>query len=570
MRAVTSCLIGGVFAVVLAACGGGGGGGVGPDPAPGPIDPPGPTDPTPGPTDPTNPTDPTDPTTPGPTDPTDPPPVQRGPNAIPGIAEIPLSSIKATNEEMQKMFVVTEFQRKAHGELVRLAACNSYTLQCEDPESRVGKTKNADGTVTTHTGTAPYTSISNLTPNTGGSSDEFIHGEIRKMGTVKIVAYPITPSAGFLNKSGDLPYLAVQSIGNWKGNGPRFLVDLPEVPEIPATIQKNNILYIAGWDRDETGNYLHHELSKGCKGVDEGCLWAEFDLPVVGGGTSVSAPQVASALASVLAVFPDTTHQNLSKFAKACAKKSGQGIEVLLRQSGGVGVADFTCMGGVTQALTNLPAGGRTNVTVNGQTVSVGGADVSLAFAPSTAYTESMAEHLSGYSFNIVPTGGENAMLVGMKRSGSFFASVGVGTDDDFFGFSENHERVRSLRLTAGHENVFAHITRLHSDGGGYITEAVGRSMGLTVREEFILTDDTVLDISARTERFLGGHAGIGSDEVSFGSVRLNGSGWNHRVTLSSETEIDGNRTVNVSADMRLPDGGESNIAVGVRYRTAF
>ena len=227
-------------------------------------------------------------------------------------------------------------------------------------------------------------------------------------------------------------------------------------------------------------------------------------------------------------------------------------------------------MGGVTQALANLPVGGRTNVTVNGQTVSVGGADVSLAFAPATAYSESMAEHLSGYSFNIVPTGGESAMLVGMRRSGSFFASVGVGTDDDFFGFSENHEGVRSLRLTAGHENVFAHITRLRSDGGGYITEAVGRSMGLTVREAFILTDDTTLDISARTERFLGGHAGIGSEEVSFGSVRLNASGWNHRINLSSETEIDENRTVNLSADMRLPDGGESDIAVGVRYRMAF
>ena len=94
-------------------------------------------------------------------------------------------------------------------------------------------------------------------------------------------------------------------------------------------------------------------------------------------------------MASALAVFPDTSHQNLAKFGKACALKRGNGIEALLRQSGGVGVADFTCMGGVVTALANLPTGGRTT-TINGSPVTVSGRTLSLLLS---GYTGDIAQY---------------------------------------------------------------------------------------------------------------------------------------------------------------------------------
>ena len=76
-------------------------------------------------------------------------------------------------------------------------------------------------------------------------------------------------------------------------------------------------------------------------------------------------------MGSVLSVFPDSTHQNLLKLAKACARKTGDGIENLLRESGGIGVADFSCMGPIANAARNLPAGGSTTVMVDGKAVIV-------------------------------------------------------------------------------------------------------------------------------------------------------------------------------------------------------
>ena len=101
-------------------------------------------------------------------------------------------------------------------------------------------------------------------------------------------------------------------------------------------------------------------------------------------------------------------------------------------------------MGGVTNALTNLPAGGRTNVTIQGQVVSVGGRDVALSFMPSSAFAEDgfvweQEGQATGYSVNVIPTGGENSMLVGLKRMGDFFASAAIGTTDNFFGFADGH-----------------------------------------------------------------------------------------------------------------------------------
>lgn len=524
-----------------------------------------------------------------------PPEVERGKHAVPGIGDIPLNQIKVTNEEMQKMFVLTEYIRRRHGEGVRHTACVSYTLQCEDPESFAGKTFNPDGSVTTHTGSAPYTSFTNLYE--GSSDDEIVNRygafgwareQVEAMGTAKIVVETIGPEAGLAAKHGaSLPFLLVQSLGNrttddYDDSG--FRMRISNHQNIQAAVDAHKVLYAAGWDRDADGNYIKHELSRACRGVDNGCLWAQFDFRSISrSGTSYSAPNVGAALASILAVFPDTTHQNLAKFAKACARRSGQGIEVLLREYGGVGVADFTCMGGVTQALANLPAGGRVNVDVNGQNVSLGERDVALSFTPTLAFSPNgensvtlhgvtVPKKMEGLKFflNMIPTGEEEMMLVGGVKRDNLFASASFGTEDDFFGFTGGHGSIQSARLTAGHESFFAHIARTRSGGGKFIREAGGQSLGLTVREEFALTENSNLEVLMQTEKFLGGSADIGSDEASFGRIRLHGSGWNHRLDLSSTTDVGENETVDISAGMYLPDSGRADATVRAQYRMAF
>ena len=74
-----------------------------------------------------------------------------------------------------------------------------------------------------------------------------------------------------------------------------------------------------------TGIMSAHDLSNSCRDVDDGCIWAQFDFPGIGGGTSASAPQFASALASVLAVFPDTSAGDLAAFGKILCQEGGRG-----------------------------------------------------------------------------------------------------------------------------------------------------------------------------------------------------------------------------------------------------
>ena len=114
--------------------------------------------------------------------------------------------------------------------------------------------------------------------------------------------------------------------------------------------------------------------SSSCKDVDDGCLWTGFKFGNVA-GTSVSAPNIAASLASVLSIFPDTEHQDLAKLARACAKKTGEGIDGpygLLALSGGFGVADFSCMDDITAASADLSADETVTLTIDGREVVVG------------------------------------------------------------------------------------------------------------------------------------------------------------------------------------------------------
>ena len=370
-----------------------------------------------------------------------------GPYAINGIERIPQSMVKLTREEMQRKFVIVDAS-ESHAWKVGLVMCDSY-IQSGDCDSQAGKFINADGTIRTEKGSSPYTKI--VSPPRSDTNVLAVR-EVAKMPEVKIVNFSHggNDAASHIGDS----YLAVHGTGNGSGNLPWYddLVSPEDKVRIAAAIREDRLIYVSGWDRDANGIYVRHEFSDSCRGDDiqEGCIWTRFHLDARGGGTSYSTPHFAAALASVLAIAPDTTPQNLARFGKACVKKTGEGIEELLRVSGGLGVADFACVGDVVTAMANLPAGGTTNVTVNGQPVTLSGREIVLSFAGGSV---DISEGADGLFFSTVPNGGEAVLFVTGYREGDLFAFFTAGTRDDFFGFRKEHRQVRQSGVTAGHEN---------------------------------------------------------------------------------------------------------------------
>ena len=541
----------------LTACGGGGSGG--------PVAPP--------PVDPVDPVDPTDPV-----DPVDPPGPQRGSSAVPGINQIPIDRITVPNSRMKDMFAIVEqtHDGNRHVQKVRKVACNSYTIQCDDSESYHGKHRNEDGTVTTMTGSAPYSSITDDRPTK--TTKTWLNSQADSMPNLKIFSISQAIGGGRIGQEDTLPsYLVVQGAGN-QGVGQDYnVLNNPlETPSptvdsrVKRAIAANKMLLVAGWDRDVNGNYIPHAQSRRCRepGVSKGCLWAQFDFPGIGSGTSLSGPQVASALASVLSVFPHTTHQNLAKFAKACARKTGNGIPMLLATYGGVGVADFTCMGSVTAALANLPTGGRTNVAVNGQTVSVSRNQIILSLSSGSTLLSLLRqeEKEDGFSYSFIPTGNGGVSAVLLQKKGDSFASASFGTKDDFFGFYDGHHRVLAAELAAGHENAFIRFSQERSSGDGTdIRGADGRAVGVTLRREFALSENTTLTTEGHADRFLGGSA-----LISFGELDLPEGAWQYRLNLKAETKINEYSDLSFSASFLFPPSGEREDAAMANYSLRF
>jgi hypothetical protein len=307
---------------------------------------------------------------------------QRGSHPINGIDKIPLELVKVTNKEMQQIFFTLDATIEHAGRVGR-NICASYVTQllgCDDEENRAGITTSTDGTTTTRVGFTPFTELNYLydEDNNARVVENWKKLEVERGGIAKIVNRPLHPlGVALWFEDGNKPYLTLHSVGN---DGfpslfgePRVAryISLIEKAEILDAVKEHNLLFVAGWDRDSGGKYIRHIHSNGCKELDVGCLWAPSHFPSIGIGTSYSVSHVSAALASILSVFPETSYQNLAKLSLTCARKTGDGIEQLLRESGGTGVADFTCMGVIIDALEDLPLGNTTNVTIDGRSVSV-------------------------------------------------------------------------------------------------------------------------------------------------------------------------------------------------------
>ena len=559
----------------LAACGGGGSG-TPPTVTP-PVDPVDPDDPV----DPAEPpVEPNDPITQPPSEPyvckngatdaTNPALCERGRYSIKGIDKIPLDQVRVTNKQMQRMFVITDIDLDHAGQ-VGLVACESYVTR-HDCNDRATVTLQKGGALERRDGTTPFTQLlffdSRDDPDYIGDI-LWLTRQIQAMGTAKIVMHPREILGSPSLHSNNEQYLTVLSAGNGTDNFPWFdeFLTAPQKEAARKAMRDGNLIIVAGYDRDEYGNYIRHADSNSCLGADEGCLWTRMDfLPLTTGtGTSFSAPQFASALASVLAVFRETTHQNLAEFGKACTKKSGEGIEQLLRESGGLGVADFECMGSVVAALANLPTGGQTNVSVKGQNVSVGRDQITLSLTQSDEVPSMLRQEEDGFSYLLIPTGDGLASAILLQKEGDTFASLTFGIQDDFFGFSDGHHGVFAAEVAAGHENAFVRFSQQRSSGGTDIRHAKGRAMGITLQKEFSLSESTVLTAQGDADRFLGGSAAI-----SFGDVNLPEGEWQYRLHLRTETKIDESSDLSFSAHSFFPPSSEREDIVKADYRIRF
>ena len=299
---------------------------------------------------------------------------------LPGIDRLPLDRIQLTNEEMQRHFAILE-GLWGHALSVGIAACESYVTAsegCEHHENRAGIIKHPEGDEETRTGLIPFTQILDLSRESDqvSFSDIFAWRDelLDAMQDLRILSVSIEPNTFYLGDA-DKPFLQIRSAGNGGSNHSWFLsIYYTDIRDLLArAMAANKLLIVAGMHRKPNGDYIRHYASSSCRDVDYGCFWTWFAFPDYS-GTSYSTPNIAASLASILSIFPDTSHQDLAKLARACAKKTGEGIDGpngLLATSGGFGVADFSCMDEIVAATADLSEDETATLTIDGREVAV-------------------------------------------------------------------------------------------------------------------------------------------------------------------------------------------------------
>ena len=465
-----------------------------------------------------------------------PSPILAGPDAISGIDRIPSGMVKRTNAWMQKRWVITD-RVTDHATGMGNIACQSYVVwhkSCGRAD-RPGAHRDANNIDTRTSGSTPFTEVLNSTQNV---TIEYVYSwmrqQISNMGTVKIVSTP--DHYFYINSSlhsANNPWLTIHSTSNLTGNKNWFdTLGDSQKKLINDAIAANNLIFVSTYSFD-SNVYTRHPSSSSCLGVNSGCLW----LPALlsdgsNWGTSGAAPRLSAALASVLAVMPSTSHQDLAKFAKNCAKKSGNGIEKLLTDSGGTGVADFNCIANSLLALSSLPVGGSINMSINGGNVNFASPESTVSFAPRRAwhFIGGNEKKQDRFHFRLVPNGENAAMVFATFQKKDFFASFGVGKYDNFFGFKQRHGEVFGSEFAFGNKALFIRLADIRSKGNDLISHAEGKSFGVTTGRTFQPKEQVALTLSANFDKFLGGSA-----KIPFGKIKMNEGRWNRQAALSVE-----------------------------------
>ena len=491
---------------------------------------------------------------------------------LPGIERIPRSAIRATPAEAAGMYTILEFNYgAADGHAVRVSrtACESHILGCD-----AGR---------------PFNLISADDLEEEGRRDYNLADAYRYLvpSTTKIVSGSFAPSStamGELTRQ-NTPFAFIQAAGNSPtedGSDPASEFghwrNAWNDSDIAAALRNNKVLVVAGY-RIVDGEYIRDEGSVSCEGVEEHCLYAPFMFQTEDGeryfGTSHSVPQVASALGSVLAVFPDTESTELVKLAKACA--------VAEERLNGLGRADFTCMTvmsdggqwqvvGVDDILSPLAMQGMQfpgRASMSGTFANSAGNEITLGLTSLGLFTFTPGvpviteDSVTGFFPIALGEEDEYTLGVGYVTDSGWFGRVAHGRRDSFFGLGSAHGYAGSTAMDAdvGHRSVFARLSWQKSDSTRLIHKAEGIAVGLGAQHDVYQDGGFTIGVAGNVSKFLRGSA-----DTAFGPVSIGESRWNHEVSATATYEFQNDASFEVAVDHQEFGGADIKAAYRVRF----
>lgn len=486
--------------------------------------------------------------------------------ALPGINRLPVDEIRASNAELAGMVGIAEpgkiYDEDRHAIKVSKVACNSFIKPCENVANPVE-------------GSVPFTLYTPTFDPEGRISIAVRDNLLEQIpASTKLVSVSFLP--GFAEfHGGDLPFAVVRGAGNTGEENfysiyrevtsaisepYRTLAVVGYAVNIAEAIEDDKLLFVAGYRQQRSGQAIRHPNSTGCVGIEEACVYAPFVFQLPPGsqeanrtvaGTSGSAPNVAMALASVLAIYPDTSGPDLIRLAKSCAEPR-PGMP-------GLGLADFNCM-------TNLDASGEWRLVSESEFASLispaqlqalafpGRAEIGGEFATDREGTRIVrlalqrpaqfaaanfsaglplmhAEGKTGL-FPIASLDQESESVgTGYAAGNGFFAAAAIGYSNGFFGLNPSlgYGSSSKIDVSVGHRNLFLRATRQRNEGNGRVLAAAeGSAVGVSAGGEREIAPGLRVSASVHADRFVGGNAA-----TAFGPVKIGRSPWNRRAELS-------------------------------------
>ncbi len=467
-------------------------------------------------------------------------------------------------EVVKSKFAVVEYTTdRDHGRAIQAGACAGYAPG--------GCSVQVSGGSVTGVSNAPFTFIEPRNPNhdNGVFQEGELGARLREHQDLKIASMSISGiSPWLLSEMTREGVKAIWGAGNdsevnWRVANP-FLWDREAHAHDPAwdgvlsgdkllqQIANHDILIVAGYTKDGSGAFIPDSLTTQCEGVDSGCLYAPFAFEFEGQngdsawdvGTSLSAPFVAAGLASVLAVFPETSGEELIRLAKACAVaepglKNGLGrfslscmdnsgvFHLDKEEEGSVGSMHARASQMVTSfSSTPLPGDSQFTMEVEG---------VSL-----TRNMEGSFAHRSGVVHIPHHEEGDDALRVnlfydndnqaqGLRVGTEQYFLVGSWTNQgSFFGLEQY--KTESLNAAMGTDTLYLRMTKQHGRhlGGGVVDKVEGTSVGATLTHT-VTTPLGDLTPFLHVDKFTGGKA-----NTSVGTMQLKESEWNAEFGLTA------------------------------------
>ena len=557
----------------------------------------------------------------------------QGTGPLPGIGRIPRSAIRASNDELAKQWVILEMTstygaQNGHADAMRAISCEAFLGSCEggepEPASPApGIHRYTSDPFTLIDGDADFAydcaspsfreavdscdrfdryDIPDDHPTRNGRTQlELLFTEIIPK-TVKIVsastAVGLSAYEGlngkFIRNPGSPPveyektsFAIIQATGNHPDeNGVGHLNDCHlrdcvADPEVAAALRDGRLLFVAGYAVVD-GGYVVDPSSVSCEGAEEYCLHAPFTFVLEDGervsGTSAATPQVAAALGTVLALFPDTSRQNLIQLARVCA--------VSEPRLAGLGRADFTCMTvmdgsgewrvvGVDDvispmAMQSLRFPGQASLSgtfenANGGDITLGLTSLGLfQFTPGVPVITN--ESVTGFFPMMVGDERNPTLGIGYASDRGWFSRLSYGQRDTFFGLGETYGYAGGTAIDAdvGHRNLFARVSWQSARRSRLIDGAQGVAFGISAQRDVYRVGNFGVSLSGSMSRFAGGSA-----DTAFGKVVIGESRWNREVAATARYASSDASTVEVGTEYRQ-FGAADGLGVTVNYSLRF